>query len=532
MGLPAITNVWATRFFDPVTGNSSSRLVIEATSLPGYRVRSVADSGLQIDLPNSMLVMAPDTLQVNDGLVSKVTVVHQLPCPRVIVRLDHASSWTVSEVQEAPSGPGPARLVIDLDRKPIRDVFRGKLVAIDPGHGGRDTGGRGPVSLVEKKVALEIGRLLAGILRREGAEVIMTRTSDEDVPSAGRFAHAKSECADVLISIHAFSSKSCKISGSRTLYSKETEEESRLLAECIQASLIEKLQLTDRGIAKNPLRIPPGFEIPYVVVEVATISNWLDEAQFRSPTIRQRAAEALATGLKRYFLFGRGRGNNHSDVLTKLRAHPAEIATLPIRTHLIGEGEDLVEVIRRYVGGIAKPGDVVVVAETVVSITQGRAVLPDSVRPSVFARVLCKLPSKGGNLATPPAMQLAIDEVGLYRVMLGVAAGGIGRLMGRRGDFFRVAGSSLAQIDDVASTCPPFDKHVVLGPVDPGEVAKKIKHKVGVDIAIVDVNDLGRVDVLAITDDKALAWVTKALKSNPLGNDDQQTPIAILRPIF
>ena len=58
MGLPAITNVWATRFFDPVTGNSSSRLVIEATSLPGYRVRSVADSGLQIDLPNSMLVMA------------------------------------------------------------------------------------------------------------------------------------------------------------------------------------------------------------------------------------------------------------------------------------------------------------------------------------------------------------------------------------------------------------------------------------------------------------------------------------------
>jgi hypothetical protein len=40
------------------------------------------------------------------------------------------------------------------------------------------------------------------------------------------------------------------------------------------------------------------------------------------------------------------------------------------------------------------------------------------------------------------------------------------------------------------------------------------------------------VDILAITDDKALAWVTKALKSNPLGNDDQQTPIAILRPIF
>ncbi|HHX26469.1 MAG TPA: F420-0:Gamma-glutamyl ligase, partial [Firmicutes bacterium] len=61
---------------------------------------------------------------------------------------------------------------------------------------------------------------------------------------------------------------------------------------------------------------------------------------------------------------------------------------------------------------------------------------------------------------------------------------------------------------------------------------KHIKDSLGVDIAIVDVNDLGCVDILGITDGTALDWVMQALASNPLGNDDQQTPIAILRPVY
>ncbi len=68
---------------------------------------------------------------------------------------------------------------------------------------------------------------------------------------------------------------------------------------------------TDRGIAKNPARLPFDFAIPYVVVEVAAITNWVDEGRFRSPTFKERAAEALVTGLKRYFLLGVECGNKH-----------------------------------------------------------------------------------------------------------------------------------------------------------------------------------------------------------------------------
>ena len=532
MGRPAITNVWATRFADPVANRSMSRLVIEATTLPSCRIRSVSANELRIDLPDSMLVMAPDRIAVNDGLISRMTVAPGPPYPHISVSLEHPSCWTAIEVPEAPKGCGPGRLVIDLDRSPIRATFKGKLVAIDPGHGGSDIGGRGPVNLVEKKIALEIGRLLANALRREGAGVVMTRTSDEDVKRAARFTRAESSHADVFISIHTFSSGNRKVSGSRTLYSREAESESKPLAECIQASLVEKLPVTDRGVARNPEKIPSDFRIPYVAVEVAAITNWVDEGRFRSPTFKERAAEALVTGLKRYFLLTAGQPDMHGKALNKSRTVPVKVAIFPIRTHLIGENENLVEVVKRYTREITNPGDVVVVAESVVAITQGRAVLPESVHPGILARMLCKLPGKDGSLATPPAMQLAIDEVGPHKVMLGVAAAGAGRLIGRRGDFFRVAGRTLAQIDDIAGTLPPYDKHVILGPTSPDKVAKHIKDSVGVDIAIVDVNDLGCVDVLGTTDRTALDWVLQALANNPLGNDDQQTPIAILRPVY
>ena len=530
MECPRITNVWATGFADPIANRMTSRLVIEATSLPRCRVRGISVNEIKIEFPYAILQMAPDSIRVNDGLISRMTVVNGPPYPYIRVSLEHSSLWTLIEVPGTPAGSAPERIVIDFDRRPIRGIFEGKLVAIDPGHGGCDTGGRGPVNLVEKKITLEIGRLFANALTREGAGVIMTRTSDENVSKAARFARAESSDADVFISIHTFSSGNRKISGSRTLYSLETERESRALAECIQASLVEKLPVADRGIAGNPERLPSDFKIPHVVVEVAAITNWVEEGWLRSITFKEQAANAMVTGLARYFLFAARHPGGNGKCGTRSRTVPAKVSTIPIRTHLIGEHEDLVEVIKRYVSGIVRQGDVVAVAESVVSITQGRAILPESVHPGLLARMLCKLPGKDGSLATPPAMQLAIDEVGAYKVLLGVMAAGAGRLIGRRGDFFRVAGRSLAQIDDIAGTLPPYDKHVILGPSSPDKVVKCIKDSIGVDVAIVDVNDLGCVDILGITDLNALDWVSRALTSNPLGNDDQQTPIVILRP--
>ena len=201
---------------------------------------------------------------------------------------------------------------------------------------------------------------------------------------------------------------------------------------------------------------------------------------------------------------------------------------MPIRTHIITENDDIVDVVQKYTGMIASPGDIVAVAESVVAINQGRAILPDSVKPGMIARILCHFPGKEGSLAAPPSIQVAMEEVGTARFLLGVTAAGLGRLVGRRGDFYRVAGRQLAQIDDFAGTMWPFDRHIVLGPKDTQKVVERIKQATGVDAVITDVNDIGKVDILAATDGVDCEALVSYLKDNPHGNDDQQTPIVVL----
>jgi hypothetical protein len=125
-------------------------------------------------------------------------------------------------------------------------------------------------------------------------------------------------------------------------------------------------------------------------------------------------------------------------------------------------------------------------------------------------------------------MQVAMREVGTLRFLLGVAAAGLGRLVGRRGDFYRVAGRHLALIDDFAGTMWPYDRHIVLGPKDPQKVVERIKEATGAEAVITDVNDLGKVDILAATEGVEQEALVRYLKDNPHGNDDQQTPIVVL----
>ncbi|WP_035172535.1 coenzyme F420-0:L-glutamate ligase [Caldanaerobius polysaccharolyticus] len=202
---------------------------------------------------------------------------------------------------------------------------------------------------------------------------------------------------------------------------------------------------------------------------------------------------------------------------------------IPIRTHIITEKDDIVEVVHKYTCNIAEKGDLIAVSESVVAITQGRAYLPENVKAGLLARFLCRFPKRHGSLTSPAAFQLAINDVGKVRILLGSLAGGIGRLLGVKGWFFVIAGKQVAMIDDVAGTMPPYHRHIVLGPKDADKVCQRIKDKTGIDAVIVDANDLGCVDVVGASPGVLRKEVEKLLKSNPSGNYEQQTPIVIIK---
>jgi len=205
------------------------------------------------------------------------------------------------------------------------------------------------------------------------------------------------------------------------------------------------------------------------------------------------------------------------------------IKTIPVKTHILRETDTLMEVLNKYVIPLSQEGDIVAIAESVIAILQGRAVYIETIKPGYWATRLNRFFQQDASLSSPYSLEMAIREVGLWRILLSFTAGSLGKCIGRKGDFYRLAGRPAATIDDPPGTMPPFDKYVVLGPKDPQKVSEEIKAKTGLDATVVDANDLGKVDVLGCTlKDREI--IVKALKHNPQGNADEQTPIVLIRP--
>lgn len=213
------------------------------------------------------------------------------------------------------------------------------------------------------------------------------------------------------------------------------------------------------------------------------------------------------------------------------RWRPANNAdVLPIRTHLLTHLDDPVEVLKRYVVPYSQPGDVVTLGESPVAIMQGRFRHPTQIKPGFVAKRLCYFFLPTSSLATACGLQALVDIVGPWRVVFAFIGGAIAKVFGVPGMFYQLAGEQARLIDDVTGTLPPYDQFIVLGPENPQAVVDRIQHETGLAAAIVDVNDLKAVKILAASPGVTTAFLEQALISNPAGNADEQTPIVLIRP--
>lgn len=202
----------------------------------------------------------------------------------------------------------------------------------------------------------------------------------------------------------------------------------------------------------------------------------------------------------------------------------------PIKTHLITAQDTPSSIVKRYVLPHSQPGDIVAIAETPVALMQGRFRHPSTVQPGWVAKRVCYFFKPTSSLATACGLQTLVDIVGPYRVLFAFLAGVVGKLIGKPGMFYEMAGEQARLIDDVTGTLPPFDQFIVLGPADPQAVVAQIRQETGLEAAIVDVNDLRAVKILASTPGVSEKLLEEALISNPAGNADEQTPVVLVRP--
>lgn len=216
-------------------------------------------------------------------------------------------------------------------------------------------------------------------------------------------------------------------------------------------------------------------------------------------------------------------------LIVERREVPAGLVAVPLRTPLVRPGDDLVEIVASAVAGIARAGDVVAVAESAVAIAQGELIGAERVRPSKLAFAISRRADPMATISQPESIQLVIDRVGAWKVAVATVLQFFGRLFGVRGVFYRIMGEAIAAFDGYTGTMPPYEQAIVLAPSDPDGFAQRVDDRIGVACAVVDANDLGKAKVLGVSTGVDGALVEAALRDNPHGNSDEQTPLVVLK---
>ena len=187
-----------------------------------------------------------------------------------------------------------------------KSPLQGKVIVIDPGHGGSDTGAIGPQNVMEKNITLAISKELRNLLTSGGAKVIMTRISDNDVAyaSAGdkeelaaRVAIANKANADLFVSIHADAFST--LTGGTTTYTYGTKSDN--VAPLVQANLVAQLKLYDRGVQQSDYYVLKNTQMPAILTEAAFISNPKEEKLLANRSFDKKVAVGIYNGIKQYF---------------------------------------------------------------------------------------------------------------------------------------------------------------------------------------------------------------------------------------
>lgn len=244
--------------------------------------------------------------EVNSGgeLVSRIRTGYFSKEPdqvRVVLDL-HKDVWWESRVDEQT---GSIQLLLRPATSSRNDTR--KLIVLDAGHGGNDPGAIGPNGTREKNINLDIVLRLAEILRRQGVEVLLTRSDDTYVDLYERTALANRAGAALFVSVHCNANQNPAYSGTSTYFVRTSVEENRQLqqqsaqlARILQQELVNQLGRKDIGVLQANFAVLRTSTMPAALVEVAFLSNPEEEILLGDGSFRQKAAQAIASGLLSY----------------------------------------------------------------------------------------------------------------------------------------------------------------------------------------------------------------------------------------
>jgi N-acetylmuramoyl-L-alanine amidase len=190
----------------------------------------------------------------------------------------------------------------------------GKIIVLDPGHGGPDGGAVGG-KVLEKDITLKIALKLRDYLQEQGALVLLTREGDYDLASEETKGYSRRKAEDLkkrvdfinetdtdfYISIHLNAIPSSRWSGAQTFYFPAFDE-NEIAAKFIQDELRDNLENTDRRAkAIHGIYLLKYAEKPGVLVEVGFLSNHSERELLKKEKYQEKIAVSIYKGVLRYF---------------------------------------------------------------------------------------------------------------------------------------------------------------------------------------------------------------------------------------
>jgi N-acetylmuramoyl-L-alanine amidase len=195
----------------------------------------------------------------------------------------------------------------------LTDRISGRLIVIDPGHGGHDPGAVAADGSLEKDIVLNIAKHLERYLNQAAVHTILTREGDLVKLAPGRsllsskrqdliqrVEMANKAKADLFISIHCNSFPQSIWAGAQTFY-YPGQAESKRLAVAIQSELVRRLGPNRRQANAGDYRVLKDTHMPAVVVEVGFLSNPREARLLADPSYQKKVAEAIYWGILRYY---------------------------------------------------------------------------------------------------------------------------------------------------------------------------------------------------------------------------------------
>lgn len=209
---------------------------------------------------------------------------------RVNIELKHAQHWGYHIYYSGSA------LTVKVKRPPAKPGLAKLTIAVDAGHGGRNSGAQGPTGVYEKAMTLAVAAQLQKALLAEGAKVLMTRVNDSYVDNNYRVVSYRDKDPDLLVSIHLNSAADpIRIKGTSTYYKHIGF---RPLSQHIYKHLLD-LGLNEFGnIGSFNFALNSPTEYPNVLVETLFLSNPEDEMLILDAGFRKKLADKIVLGLK------------------------------------------------------------------------------------------------------------------------------------------------------------------------------------------------------------------------------------------